>query len=153
LEVFPPPQGLPSFPAEGGEPGACCCPEPELFTHNRMTLQTAVGFYSYFNSPTWPTNPTFDFLPVTVRLGRMLNAPWDCLGPLRGNLELLAELFTAPVTHGYANIVVGPSVVLRYNFVQPECRLIPYVQCGAGIVYSDAYRDWRQNAIGQEVEF
>jgi hypothetical protein len=152
-EIFPMPRGLPGFPAAGGVANPCCCPEPELFTHQRMTLQTTVGYYSYFNSAMWPLNPTFDFLPISLRLGRVLNDPWDCLGPLRGNFELIGEFFTAPVTEGYGCFLMGPSVMLRYNFVQPDCRLIPYIQAAAGIVGTDAYRDRQQNAIGQQVEF
>jgi opacity protein-like surface antigen len=49
--------------------------------------------------------------------------------------------------------VTGPAALLRYNFVQPEARLIPYVQGGAGIAWNDAYRNQHQIAIGEAVEF
>jgi hypothetical protein len=42
---------------------------------------------------------------------------------------------------------------LRYNFVQPDCRLIPYLQGGGGFIYNDAYRDKTQRALGQAGEF
>ena len=38
------------------------------------------------------------------------------------------------------------------NFVQPGWRFIPYVQGGVGIVYTDAYKDETQQAIGQAIE-
>jgi opacity protein-like surface antigen len=62
-------------------------------------------------------------------------------------------LLAAPVASDYGHIVTGPSLLLRYNYVQPGCRLNPYTQVGAGVVYTDAYRDQSQAAIGESVEF
>jgi hypothetical protein len=99
------------------------------------------------------TQPRFDFAPIDVRLGCMLYSPCpqDCW--LRGNVEALLQLTTAPIFFGFGDIIVGPTVLLRYNFVQPNCRLAPYLQVGGGFIYNDAYRDHSQRALGQAGEF
>jgi outer membrane protein W len=48
---------------------------------------------------------------------------------------------------------VGLTALIRYNFVQPSAKLFPYAQGGVGIVYTDAYKDLSQDAIGQSIEF
>jgi hypothetical protein len=96
--------------------------------------------------------PTFDVAPINVRLGLILTEPRH-EGLLRGVVEGIFEVSAKPVVQGSGNIVVGPGFLLRYSFVQPECRLIPYLQVGAGIAYNDAYQDLSQTAIGQALEF
>jgi Lipid A 3-O-deacylase (PagL) len=97
--------------------------------------------------------PRFDFAPIDVRLGCMLYSPCpdDCC--LRGNVEAILELTTAPIFRGPGSIIIGPTALLRYNFVQPDCRFIPYLQGGGGFIYNDAYRDKTQRALGQAGEF
>jgi lipid A 3-O-deacylase len=50
----------------------------------------------------------------------------------RGNLELAPELFAADVFDGPGNYVAGATLWIRYNFVQPGWRLVPYIQGGGG---------------------
>lgn len=122
------------------------------FARHQRSVQILVGAYT---SPVHigPPIPAFDFAPVSVRFGRMLYSP---CGPsvLRGNMEILLDMTAAPVLDGYGSVVVGPSLLLRGNFVQPEARFVPYIQGGAGVIYNDAYRnDPRQRFIGQAIEF
>jgi hypothetical protein len=97
--------------------------------------------------------PTLDLAPTDLRVGLTL----DCLGReqgiLRGNTDIIAELSVWPIFEGFGDIVVGPAGIARYNFVQPGSQFVPYVQAGAGIVYTDAYQDRSQRAIGQAQEF
>jgi hypothetical protein len=99
------------------------------------------------------TTPRFDFAPIDVRLGCMLYSPFPDACCLRGNVEALLELTTAPIFSGFGHTIIGTTVLLRYNFVQPDCRLVPYIQGGGGFTYNDAYRDKTQRAIGQAGEF
>jgi hypothetical protein len=62
-------------------------------------------------------------------------------------------LTTAPVFDGFGSIVIGPTALLRYNFVQPDWRLVPYLPAGGGFPYNDSYRDKTQRASGQGEEF
>ena len=71
--------------------------------------------------------PAIDYSLDTLRLGIMLNDP-ESLGLLSGNFELLGEIFAGPVVNGPGNVLAGASFVFRYNFVQSQARLIPYLQ-------------------------
>jgi hypothetical protein len=133
----------------------------DVFHAGRQELQATVG--PYFSTPLmgakrpylhgYTPNPTLDFLPINLRLGTMLNTPDPDRRFLRGNFEIIGELWTAPALNGYAHIAVGPDIMLRYNFVSGDCRLVPYIQGAAGIVYNDGYRDKLQDTIGAAVEF
>jgi opacity protein-like surface antigen len=81
-----------------------------------------------------------------------LNDP-GCCSWLSGSFQALVEFSTAPVTDGFGDIVLGPTALLRYNWVRPGCRLVPYLQAGAGFVYNDAYENHYQHAIGEAMEF
>ncbi|MBX7158408.1 MAG: acyloxyacyl hydrolase [Verrucomicrobiia bacterium] len=69
----------------------------------------------------------------------------------RGNVQLVGELFIAEIfnTVGGGSIVVGPNVLARYNFVQPGWKIVPFVQAGPGLVYTDT----DNNAIGSHYCF
>ena len=42
---------------------------------------------------------------------------------------------------------------MRYNFVQPDARLVPFVQIGGGGLSNDAYMNQQQHFIGSAFEF
>ena len=48
---------------------------------------------------------------------------------------------------------VGPSLLLRSNWLDPDSPFVPYGQVGAGGVLNDAYRERTQMAIGEAFEF
>jgi hypothetical protein len=141
--VFPPP-GLDAPAAES----AHACPP---FAKGQWTLEVLSGM---FFAPTGigPTIPTFDYAPVNLRLGYIVIDPiWS--GPMRGCGEVLLDVTAAPVTTGFGDVLGGPSILLRWNFVQPGWRLVPYTQAGAGFIFTDAHEDRTQMAIGQSFEF
>jgi lipid A 3-O-deacylase len=117
------------------------------FAGGRFSFETNAGVY-WSQRGLGPRTPTFDFAPLNVRLGLELNDPCLC-----GSAQALVELSTAPVVDGFGNILVGPTGLLRYNYVRPDWRLVPYLQGGLGFVYTDASYDRTQRAIGQDVEF
>jgi lipid A 3-O-deacylase len=125
----------------------------EAFAKHRGTLQVAGGAYFSPVGVGPRVQPKFDFAPIDVRLGCMLYSPCPDNCCLRGNVEALLELTTAPVTDGFGSIVIGPTLLLRYNFVQPDWRVVPYLQGGGGFIYNDGYRDKTQRALGQAGEF
>lgn len=123
------------------------------FAKHRLTLQVLGG--AYF-SPVHigpRTQPRFNLAPIDVRLGCMLYDPAPDHSVWRGTVEAIVGLTAAPVIKGFGDIVLGPSALLRGNFVQPDWKVVPYLQGGAGLVYTDAYRDPTQRAIGQAGEF
>lgn len=104
---------------------------------------------AYFSSSLGPAINRFDYLPLSVRHG------WALSGPVGapGYWEFLADVTAAAITSNYGNWFAGSSLFLRYNCADPGSLLVPYVQCGAGVMLNDAYRDPIQRAIGQELEF
>lgn len=120
----------------------------DLFTPDFSTVQMLVGGYCS-SSSIGPRVPRFDYAAITYRGGLMINAPQDTDACWRGNLELLCDLTAGCVTSNYGNYIFGPAMIGRYNFVQPNASLIPYLQFGAGFIVTDADKDQTQNAIGQ----
>ena len=73
--------------------------------------------------------------------------------PLRGNFEAILEATGSYVWHSFGTYMVGITGLVRYNFVQPDWIVVPYIQGGAGIIYTNA-RNWsNQDAIGGNWEF
>lgn len=124
----------------------------ELFCKDRIDVQIMSGV-QFAPSGLGPRSQTFDYLTEQIRFGRILTSNFFDGSCFRGDLEGIFELTTAPIVDGFGSIVIGPSALIRYNFVQPDARLIPYLQAGAGVVYNDAYKDPDQRSIGQSVEF
>ncbi|GEM_PF-5772480 len=124
----------------------------ETYAAGNWELQFLAG--GYFRSSLGPAAPDFDYLPISVRVGYIWTPPpWEGSRWL-GNLETLLELTAAPIASGPGNIVIGPSLILRRNIMScPEQRCVPYIQAGAGIIYTDAGNDHTQGAVGQEMEF
>jgi hypothetical protein len=125
----------------------------ETFAGLHGSLQVVGGAYFCPVGMGPRSTPRFDFAPIDVRLGCILFSPWLDGCCLRGNIEALLELTTSTVLAGPGAIVTGPVALLRYDFVQPGCCLVPYLQGGGGFVYNDGYRDKTQRALGQAGEF
>ena len=116
-----------------------------------MELDGLAGLYASITG-TPVGHPAFDYELQTLRIGYMLtNIHYT--GVLRGNTEFLFEVFGGPVYQGPGNYLAGGAFQLRYNFVQPRAKLIPYVQLGLGALYSDAQTNHKQIELGSPGEF
>jgi len=65
---------------------------------------------------------------------------YDPRGPwfLSGNTDFtFGGVYTA-ITEGPESVFVGPLIGLRYNFVQPNWRVMPNVELRGGLGYTDA---------------
>lgn len=122
---------------------------PEAFDLGVNSTQLLAG--AYFTSTLGPCVPVFNYMPVTVRHGWMLTTPNE-ISPWRGNWEFLADVTAAQVISSYGNYLAGSSLYLRYNFLS-DSAFVPYAQIGAGGLFTDAYKDMNQRAIGQDFEF
>jgi outer membrane protein W len=122
----------------------------EVFDKGRWSLQLISG--SLFSSQINNT-PVMDYWQTNLRFGYGLNQPTPAKSILRGNFEAILGLSLSEIYIGPGSYVVGLTALLRYNFVQPGSRLIPYFQAGSGLAYTDAYNDNSQDAIGQALEF
>ena len=142
----------PPAPLRGGTYESSCtfgCPDP-VFHPGATTTQVLVG--AYFSSGLGPSIPKFNYVPVTFRMGWILNGPGDFrVGG--GSWEALADVTAASIATRYGTYLAGSSVYLRYNFAELGTALVPYQQVGAGFLFNDAYHDLTQRAIGQDFEF
>jgi hypothetical protein len=119
---------------------------------DRLSLQLVSGSLSAIRFSKAHVH-TLDYWQTNLRLGWALNQPEQKNSLGRGNFEAILELTGSYVYRGPGTYIAGVTALLRYNFVQPEARFIPYVQAGAGVVYNDVYREESQDAIGQAIEF
>ena len=130
----------------------------KIFVEDRITLEFMAGAL-FSPCGLGPTAPVFNYQQNNIRLGWMLDSPnsWgpcaDIDSPLRGNFEGIFETTGSYIWHSFGTYMVGITGLVRYNFVQPNWIVVPYVQGGAGIVYTNA-RNWsNQDAIGGNWEF
>ena len=127
--------------------------ERDPFTAGQCDLQLMSGLYN--RSGLGPGGPRFDYVPIAFRFGYMVTSPLFDQTWARGNVEALLEAQYGPVIKEFGHYIVGPDLIFRYNFVQPECPVVPYIQGGAGFVITDGYK-WPspyQRLIGEQFEF
>lgn len=107
----------------------------DFFSPDFSTVQILVGRYSATKMGATST-ARFEYVPVSLRTGMMLYSPPDTQAPWRGNLESICDLTAGYVTGGAGSYLFSPAGGLRYNFVQPNAWLVPYMQAGAGFTYA-----------------
>jgi lipid A 3-O-deacylase len=73
-------------------------------------------------------------------------------GFFRGYNQFYATAMAEPIFRGPENHYFGISVGLRYNFLHPESRLMPYVSGGVGLGWIDSHADI-EGAQGQDFTF
>jgi len=122
--------------------------ETTPFDQGKFELQSASGAYFSIGHK---DQPSLNYTSSAYRLGIMLNTPSGD-GCLRGNCEFLLQVMYGSVFDGPGNYLGGATAILRYNFVQPGSKWAPYIQIGAGAIYTDIYKDQSQRLIGQAWE-
>lgn len=129
-----------------------------IFVEDRITLEYMAGAM-FSPCGIGPTAPVFNYQQNNIRLGWMLDSPdsWgpcaDLDSPLRGNFEAIFEVTGSYIWHSFGTYMAGVTGLVRYNFVQPGWFVVPYVQGGTGLIYTNA-RNWSgQDAIGGNWEF
>lgn len=143
-------------PSGGGKEGVALDTEsiPELALYREGTNEIQVMSGALFSLGSGNGRYTFDEAPTILSWGWMLTTPKGH-GFFRGNVEVLVDLYASGIFAGpmSGNVVVGPNVFVRYNFVQPNWRIVPYVEGGLGFVFTDAYTLSSQSMVGQAIEF
>ncbi len=121
------------------------------FEKGNHEFQLGIGGYVSFLDD-GNRRPELNTVDVTGRLGWMLYTPTGG-SILRGNVEFLIEGSVGAVVTGPGDIIADIALLLRYNFVQPSAKFVPYIQIGAGFAYCNAYTDQTQGLIGEAFEF
>jgi lipid A 3-O-deacylase len=88
-----------------------------------------------------------EFLTARVRWGVMDRDNW-----LRGYNQFYFSGVAEPIFRGIENHYFGLNFGLRYNFVQPGARFIPYVSGGVGLGWIDSQPNI-PGAQGQDFTF
>lgn len=129
-----------------------------IFVEDRITLEFMTGAM-FSPCGIGPVVPVYNYQQNNIRLGWMLDSPgsWGPQAgtddPLRGTFEAVLETTGSYVWSSFGTYMVGVTGLVRYNFVQPNWVVVPYIQGGAGIIYTNA-RNWsNQDAIGGNWEF
>jgi hypothetical protein len=123
------------------------------FQMGMCDFQFMSGWYKKANLG--PGGPAFDYIPIGLRFGCMLTDPLFDGSCFRGTVEGLLEVNYDKVIREFGHYASGANLILRYNFVQTDCIVVPYFQGGAGFVLTDGYK-WPspyQRLIGEQFEF
>lgn len=138
-----------------------------IFRRNKVELAIETGALAY-NTPLildpifgWkfkrdPSVPNYTLIPTSVLIRWQL---YDPRGPwlLRGNTEFAFGAEYDAIPKGPESMYTGPLIGLRYNFIQPNARVVPYFDMRAGLGYTDAAGPWEAKHnlpdIGQGSKF
>ena len=135
---------------EGGASSVAPDYNREFYYKNKIELSVAVGVlpidtpllvgpvfgYSLHRPPkNWVAYYTL--VPTIVLVRWQL---YDPKGPsfLRGATELTFGGTYTAITEGPESVFAGPLIGARYNFIQPNWRLVPYADLRFGLGYTDA---------------
>jgi lipid A 3-O-deacylase len=123
----------------------------DVFAKGSKEFQSVAGLFYFFDRGD-NDGPSIDLAVASLRLGTMLSNPHGS-GFFAGNYELLAEVFGGGIFQGPGNVEAGATLFLRYNFIQPQARVIPYMQIGGGGVYTDISETDSRGLVSLPVEF
>jgi lipid A 3-O-deacylase len=107
----------------------------DVFAKGSKEFQNVAGAFYFFDRGD-NDGPSIDLAVDSIRLGKMLSNPHGS-GFFAGNYELLGEVFGGSIFQGPGSVELGATLIIRYNFIQPRSRVIPYMQIGGGGIYTD----------------
>lgn len=88
-----------------------------------------------------------EFLTARLRWGVIEDDGW-----LRGYNQFYATVMAEPVVRGIENHYFGLNLGMRYNFVRPYWRVVPYISGGLGLGWIDSHASI-PGAQGQDFTF
>jgi hypothetical protein len=125
-------------------------PAANPFAKGAKEFQNVAGAYYFFDQS--DNRPAVDYAVDSLRFGIMLSNPHGS-NFLAGNFEFVNEIFAGPIFQGPGDVVAGSTLFIRYNFVQPHAPVIPYLQIGGGLVYTDISERESGGLVSLPVEF
>ena len=136
-----------TYGGSSGEPFAAA-PMKDRFSGGAFELELMSGIAG---APIVGDHISYHYTDTELRFGWMLCSPHGS-GWSRGNLQLLAALGGGGIFEGPGDKFGTAGAMLRYNFVQPSARLVPYLQGGAAAFVSDISENRRQQDVGGTFE-
>ena len=88
-----------------------------------------------------------EFVTARIRWGVIRSDSW-----LRGYHQFYMSAVLEPIFRGIENHYFGFNLGMRYNFVQPNSRLVPYISGGVGAGWIDSHPEI-PGAQGQDFTF
>jgi lipid A 3-O-deacylase len=116
----------------GNEAGASSFATPELDVPRFEFAAESAYLLGFINSP-HSYEIGAEFLTARVRWGVVQDDSW-----LRGYNQFCVTALAEPIFRGIENHYFGINFGLRYNFVRPDSRFIPYFSGGLGLGWIDS---------------
>jgi lipid A 3-O-deacylase len=123
----------------------------DVFAKGSKEFQNVAGAFYFFDRGD-NDGPSIDLAVDSIRLGTMLSNPHGS-GFFAGNYELLGEVFGGSIFQGPGSVELGATLIIRYNFIQPRSRVIPYMQIGGGGIYTDISERDSRGLVSLPVNF
>ena len=107
---------------------------PAEFNPRSFELTVESGYlFGAINPPT-DYQIGAEFLTARVRWGVVRSDTW-----LRGYHQFYVSAIAEPIFRGIENHYFGFNLGMRYNFVRPGSRLVPYISGGVGAGWIDSH--------------
>jgi len=119
----------------------------EEFNPERFEVALESGYLFGFINPPRSYQIGAEFLTARVRWGVVRSDMW-----LRGYNQFYVSAIAEPIFRGIENHYFGLNFGMRYNFVRPGCRLVPYISGGLGLGWIDSHPEIR-GGQGQDFTF
>jgi lipid A 3-O-deacylase len=100
----------------------------EEFNPERFEVALESGYLFGFINPPRSYQIGAEFLTARVRWGVVRSDVW-----LRGYNQFYISAIAEPIFRGIENHYFGLNFGMRYNFVRPGSRLVPYISGGLGL--------------------
>jgi opacity protein-like surface antigen len=118
----------------GGTEGASVATVTEEFNPQRFEFAVESGYlFGAFNPPV-RYEIGAEFLTARIRWGVVQHDNW-----LRGYNQFYVSAIAEPIFRGIENHYFGLNLGMRYNFVRPRSRLVPYISGGLGLGWIDSH--------------
>ena len=108
----------------------------EEFNPERFEVAIESGYLFGFINPPRSYQIGTEFLTARVRWGVVRSDMW-----LRGYNQFYISAIAEPIFRGIENHYFGLNFGMRYNFVRPGSRLVPYISGGLGLGWIDSHAE------------
>jgi hypothetical protein len=120
--------------AFGGMESSPSAVTPEELNPQRFEFALESGYLFGAINPPQDYQVGTEFLTARVRWGVVRRDIW-----LRGYNQFYVSAIAEPIFRGIENHYFGLNVGMRYNFVRPGCRFVPYFSGGLGLGWIDSH--------------